>query len=58
MQKRPREATAHWQVWVAIDVFLSRQSFLVLCHDSGFCVTIGFGLGKVFLGRGCGCPLS
>ena len=37
---------------------LSRQSFLVLCHDNGFCVTTGFGLGKAFLGHGCGCSLS
>ena len=37
---------------------MSRQSLLVLCHDSGFCVVTGFGLGKVFLGRGRGCSLS
>ena len=37
---------------------LSRQSFLVMCRDSGFCVAIGFGLGRVFLGRSRGCSLS
>ena len=40
MQKRPRKATAHWHVWVAIEVFsvvtklscsVSRQR--VLCND-------------------------
>ena len=30
---------------------LSRQSFLVLCRDSRFCVVIGFGMSRVFLGH-------
>ena len=33
VQKRPREAIARLRVWVAIEVSLSRQSFLTLCHD-------------------------
>ena len=37
---------------------LSWQSFLVLCRDSRFGVATGFGLGRVFLGRGHGCSLS
>ena len=37
--------------------FLSRQGFLVPCHDSGFYVSTGFSLSRVFLGRGCGCSL-
>ena len=31
--------------------FLVATGFLVLCCDSGFCVTIGLGLGVGFLGR-------
>ena len=27
---------------------MSRQSFLVLCHECGLCVVTGFGLGNVF----------
>ena len=33
---------------------LSRQSFLLLCRNSGFCVATRFGLGRVFLGGGHG----
>ena len=55
---RKKKATACWQVWVAQRFSLSRQSFLVPCHDSGFCVMTGFGLSRVFLGRDRGCPLS
>ena len=29
-----------------------------MCRDSGFCVTTGFSLGRVFLGRGRGFSLS
>ena len=35
---------------------LSRQSFLVLCRDSGFCVVKGFSMGRVFLGCDRGFP--
>ena len=38
--------------------FRSRQRFMVLCRDSGFCVVTGFGLSRVFLGRGHCCSLS
>ena len=36
--------------------FGSQQRFLVLCRDSRFCVTIGLGLGRVFLGHDMGFP--
>ena len=38
--------------------FLCRDKALWLCHNSGFCVAIGFGLSRALLGRGRGCSLS
>ena len=29
-----------------------------MCHDSGFCVATGFGLGRVFLVHDRGCSMS
>ena len=42
VQKWPRQATAHFRVWVVTEISLSRQSFLALCRDMALYVMTWF----------------
>ena len=56
MQKRPREAIASLWVWVAIEIYLFRQSFLALCRDIVLYVATWFSVCRCCRGHDKGFP--